>query len=100
MDTRSVGDILVDRFGERIGLLEDHAHPSAQLDDVHVGAGDVHIVELDAARDPSRGNRVVHPVETAKEGRLAAARRTYEGCDAVLVDLDRDVPERLLAAVK
>ena len=100
VDARAVGDILEDRLGERIGLLEHHPDAGAQLNDVHVGAVDVLAVELDAAGHPGRRDGVVHPVEAAQEGRLAAARRADERGDAIVVDVDRDVLQRLLVAVE
>ena len=48
----------------------------------------------------ARGDGVVHPVERAQEGRLAAARRADEGGHLVLVDVDRHVVDRLLRAVE
>ena len=51
-------------------------------------------------RHARRGDGVVHPVEAAQERRLAAARRADEGGDEVVVDLDRDVLERLLVAIE
>ena len=37
VDPQPVGDVLEDRFRERVGLLEHHADPASQRD--HVGAG-------------------------------------------------------------
>jgi hypothetical protein len=46
--TRSgIDDVVVDRHGEGVGLLEDHAHALAQRDDVDAGAVDVEAVDLD-----------------------------------------------------
>ena len=75
VDARAVGDVVVDRLGERVGLLEHHADPGAQLHHVDVGCVDVLAVEADVALDPAAVDGVVHPVEAAQEGRLAAARR-------------------------
>ena len=49
VDARPVGDILEDRLGERIGLLEHHADAGAQLHDVELGVVDVLAVDLDLA---------------------------------------------------
>ena len=44
--------------------------------------------------------RVVHAVEAAQERRLAAARWTDERSDAIFVNVDRDILQRLLLAVE
>ena len=75
VDARAVGDVLEDRLRERVGLLEHHADAGAQLDHVDARVVDVHAVELDRAGDPRDRDGVVHPVDAAQEGRLAAARR-------------------------
>ena len=57
-DARSEGDVLVDRLGERVGLLEDHADAPADLDRVDPGVVEVHAVVEDLAavvRAPARG---------------------------------------------
>ena len=100
VDARAVGDVLVDRLGERVGLLEHHPDAGAQLHDVHGRSVDVLAVELDVAAHARRRDSVVHPVEAAQEGRLAAARRADERGHAIVVDVDRDVLQRLLLAVE
>ena len=50
--------------------------------------------------DPRTGNGVVHPVQRAQKGRLAAARRTDKGSDIVHVDIDRHVVDRLFLAIE
>src|SRR6476469_3837983 len=96
MDTGPVGDVLENRLGERIGFLEHHTDAGAKLDDVHVGAGNVLVVKLDPARHARRRDCVVHPVEAAEEGRFPAARWADEGGHPILVNLDRDLLQRLL----
>ena len=98
VDARAVGDVLVDRLGEGVGLLEHHADAGAQLHHVHRGGVDILAVELDPALDARARDGVVHPVEGAQEGRLAAARRADEGGDVLAADVDRDVVDRLLVA--
>src|SRR5215213_1939209 len=75
VDAGAVGDVLKDRLGEWIRLLEHHPDTRAQLDDVHRRAGDVLAVKLDPAIHARRRDRVVHAVEAAQECRFAAARR-------------------------
>src|SRR5262245_24237470 len=51
VDARPVGDVVVDRLRERIGLLEHHADARAQHDDVQLRVVDVLAVQLDVAGD-------------------------------------------------
>ncbi len=53
----------------------------------------------DLALHPRAGDQVVHPVEAAEEGALAAARGADQGRDLVAGDLDRDVARRERRAV-
>ena len=57
VDPRPVGDVVVDRLGERVGLLEHHADPAPDLDRVDVGAVEVLPVVEDPALDPGLGTR-------------------------------------------
>src|SRR5215217_4911293 len=100
VDARAVGDVLEDRLRERVGLLEDHPDLGAQ--DHRVDRLGVHVVavDLDLPLDAGAGDGVVHAVDAAQEGRLAAARRTDEGGDRLAGDVDRDGVERLLVAVE
>ena len=49
---------------------------------------DVVAVEQDATRDPGAEDRVVHPVEAAQEGRLAAAGRADHRQHLLATDVD------------
>ena len=100
VNARPVGDIFVDRLGDGVGLLEHHADAGAELHHVHVGAVYVLAVEGDGALDPRRRDRIVHPVERAKKGGLAAARRADEGRDVLPGDVDRHIVDRSLVAVE
>ena len=93
------GDVFVDRLGERVGLLEDHADAAADLDGVDVGAVDVGVAVADAALDGDAGDEVVHAVEAADEGALAAAGGADEGRDLLAGDVEPDAGEGLLPAV-
>jgi hypothetical protein len=85
LDAETVGDVLVDGFGERVRLLEDHADALAQLDDVHARVVDVDPVDPDLAGGDARAvDQVVHAVEAAQERALAAAGGPDEGGDLPL----------------
>src|SRR6202165_2904613 len=91
--------VALDRHGERAGSLEDHADLLTQLEQL-ARADDVDLfVEKDLAHGASRRDQVVHPIEDAQEGALAAARRSDDRGDPLLRDLEADVLERLVLAV-
>ncbi len=96
---QAVGDVLVDRLGERVGLLEHHPDLLAQAVDLEPRVEDVAPLEVDRALGPHAVDQVVHPVEAAQKRRLAAAGGADEGRDPVPRDLHRDVVERLLLPV-
>ena len=100
VDARTVGDVLVDGFGERIGLLEDHADARPELHGVDPRRIDIHAVEIDLAGDAAALDGVVHPVQAAQERRLAATGRTDQGGHRAVANVERDVEQRLLLAVE
>ena len=74
---------------ERRGPLEDHPDPPAELHGVHPGRVDVLAVEQHPARDPAALDQLVHPVEGAQEGGLAAPGRADERVDPVGREAER-----------
>ncbi len=66
-DPRPEGDVVVDRLGERVGLLEHHPDAAAHLDRVDVARVEILAVVRDRSRDPGDRDEVVHPVEAADE---------------------------------
>ena len=99
VEPHAVGDVLEDRLGKRVRLLEHHPDAPAQPDDVDARRVDVLAVDLDVSLDARARDDVVHPVERAQERALAAARRPDERRDQVRRDVDRDCLERPLGAV-
>ena len=94
VQAQAVGDVVVDRLGERVGPLEHHPDAAAHLDRVDVGRVEVVAVVVDLAATVGALDQVVHPVEAAKQRGLATARRTDERRHQVLVDLHVDVADR------
>src|SRR5690606_30740457 len=76
------------------------ADPGAQFDHVDTLVVDVLAVERDPAADAAAVDGVVHAVEAAQECRFAAAGRADQRGDAVALDLEVHVEERLLGAVE
>jgi hypothetical protein len=93
-------DVLVDRHGKRRRLLEHHADAGAQQVDVLALAQQILPVEHHLARGALARVEVVHAVEHAQQGRLAAARRPDEGRGLVGVERQADAPERAAVAVE
>src|SRR5215469_11644767 len=100
VDARAVSDVVVDRLGEGIGLLEHHADARAQLRDIEPVAEYVTAVEIDAAGNASPGDGVVHAIETAQKGRLAAPGRADQGEHLAPSDIESYFLQRLLRAVE
>ena len=100
VDAWAVGHVLVDRLRERIRLLEHHADARPQLHHVDIAAVNVPVIQRDRSGHPADVDDVVHAVETAQEGRLAAARRADQRRYLVLGQIDVDIEERLLLAIE
>src|SRR5215213_3758016 len=96
---RAEGDVVVDRLGERIRLLEHHPDPFSHLDGIHVLPVQVLAVVEHAALHPCPGNEVVHAVQAADQCGLAAAGRPDQSRDLVAADVEGDLAHRGLAAV-
>ena len=76
--------VVLDRLRERVGLLEDHPDAPAHVDRVDVGRVEVLARGTRGpALDAGAGDQVVHAVQAAQEGRLAAARGADERRDLV-----------------
>src|SRR4029079_1915972 len=68
-------DVVGDRHrGERVRALEHHAHLPSYLHRVDGGVVQRVAVDHDLALDAGAGDHLVHPVQGAQEGGLAAAR--------------------------
>ena len=76
---------------ERVRALEDHADVAADLDRVDVLGVQVAAFEQHLALDVGAGDDLVHAVERAQHGRLAAAGRADEGGDLVRLDVQVDI---------
>ena len=63
MNTGAVGDVVEDRFRERVRLLEHHADASAEQHRIDRSVVDVLAVDLDLALDAAAFDGVVHPVD-------------------------------------
>src|SRR5215831_11736404 len=93
------GDVLVDRHRKRRRLLEHHADPRPQQIEIETGIENVGLVQHQLADRALPRIEIVHPVEDAQQGRLAAARRSDEGGDAIGAQREIDVLQRMVFAV-
>src|SRR5699024_7317826 len=83
--------VVADRHGgERVRLLEHHAHAAAHVDRVDLRVVDVLSVDLHPALGVRAGDDLVHAVQGAQEGGLPAAGGTDEGGHRAGADLDVD----------
>ena len=83
--------------GEGRGALKDHADPPPELDRVHLGRVHVVLVEQHAAGDRCPLGKLVHPVEAAEKGALAATGGSDDGGDAVERKSQRHMAHRGVA---
>ena len=93
VDADSIGDVVEDRFGERIRPLEHHAHAAAQVGDIH--AQHVFAIQRDRSFGARAANHFVDAVEGSQEGRFAAAGRSDQSGDLLFRNLDVDIVQRL-----
>ena len=70
-----------------------------QRDGIDALVVDVFAIQLDLAQHAGRGDGVVHPVQAAQEGGLAAARGADEGRHGAGQDVDIDILQRVVFAV-
>ena len=97
---RAEGDVVVDRLRERVRLLEHHADALADLHGVDVRRVEI-LPVIDDLPVHSRGrDQIVHPVQTADERRLAAARRADQRCDLAMRQLEVDARDGFVGAVE
>ena len=99
MDPGAIGNIVIDGLGKRVGFLKDHAHPGPQGHHVDRTVIDVQAVKQDLPAHATGIHGIVHPVQAAQEGGLAAPRRPDHGQDLVAGDIDGDVADDMLLAV-
>ena len=94
---QAVRHVLVDRFRERVGLLEHHADAHAHFDRIDLRIQQIGVVRVqqDLALVAVARIQVVHAVEAAQVGRLAAAGRPDQRGDLLLVDRHVDALQRV-----
>src|SRR3954449_12130458 len=94
------GDVVEDRHGrERVGLLEHHADRPPHRHHVDLGRVDVGAREGDGALRIGAGDLLVHAVDAADHGRLAAARGADDRRRLVGLEGQADVLDRVDGAV-
>ena len=98
-ETQAVGDVVEDRLGKRVGLLEHHPDVAADHDRIDIVGIDVLPLEQHASLDVRSEDAVVHPVERPEERALSAPTRPDESSHLVLMDVQRRHVERLLRSV-
>ncbi len=94
-----VGDVVVDGFGKGVGFLKDHAHLGPQRHHIDIFIVDVLLVDGDLAGHAAAVDGVVHAVQAADEGGLAAAGRPDHGDHFVAADIEGDILDGVLVAI-
>ncbi len=98
IDAEAVGNVVIDRFRERIGALENHTDAAAKVDDIE--RVNLLAIEKNFADDARVANRFVHAIERAQECGLAATGRADERSDFVLGNLKTQSEDGLLRTIK
>ena len=96
---RGEGDVVENRLGEGIGLLEDHPDPLADLHGIDMRGIDVLPFEKDLPLQGRPADQVVHPVEESQQRRFPAPGRADQGRDPIPPEIHVDVGERPEGAV-
>jgi len=79
--------------------LKDHPDPAPQGDHVKSRIVDVLPVQDDLPRHPAGRDEVIHPVQAAQEGALAATRRPDESRHLMEQKIKGDVLQRVKVTV-
>ena len=90
VDTRAVGDVIVDGFWEGVRLLKNHANECPQLNNVYGFSIDILTVQRNFAEDPTAVDDIVHAVHTAQESHF---RILTDQCDVTIrLPMSRSTP--------
>ena len=100
MNLRTVCDILENGKRKRIRSLEDHSDLFPQSLNISVSAVDRLPVEQHLSRKAHARNGIVHTVEDAQQGRLAASGGTDDGGDGARPDGNAHLFECVKVSVK
>ena len=98
---QAIGNIFINRLGERIRLLKHHANTHAYLNRVHIRVQQIGVVRVQYQFAFIAISRieVVHPVKAAQKSGFATARRTNQRGDLLFVNRQVDLFDRLKIAV-
>ena len=96
---KCMNEYFVDRLRKWIRTLKYHAYPQAEVN--HVGARSIDILPIKQHLSlyTSARNGVVHPVQAAQEGGLAAARWSDQSRDLPILDIERNVRQGNYVAI-
>ena len=67
MNTRTVGNVIKDRFGKRAGFLEHHSYSGPERYNVDTWGIDVVVIQPDITVNATAAYGVIHPVEAAEK---------------------------------
>src|SRR5689334_8249323 len=99
MDTQPKDDVFINRDGQGIRPLENHADGLPQLNQRHIRVIDVLAQDVDFALRGDVFVTFIDPVKAAQKSGLAAPAGTDQGGYQPLADVDTHVDERLKVAI-
>ncbi|MPN18609.1 hypothetical protein SDC9_165969 [bioreactor metagenome] len=63
MDSGSVGNIIIDRHGKRIGALKYHADPFPEHDDIRVRMINIDVIQEYFPFNPDSVHQIIHAIQ-------------------------------------
>jgi len=100
MNPGAVGDVVINRHRQDLGLLGEEAHLLADTGHFDLRTVDVLAVHQDLPLNTDPVDRVEQAVEGLEEGRLTAAGGPDDGRDLSVRDVQRDVLQDVKTAIK
>ncbi len=73
VNSRAIGNVIVNGFGKGVGFLKHHAHLDPQRNHIDVLIVDVLTVQFDFPGDPADVDGVIHAIQATQEGRFTAS---------------------------
>ena len=98
MDTRAIGNVVINAFRKGVRLLEDHAYAMTQADGVNLRKN-ILAVQRNAAFNANALLQVVHSVQCFQKGGFAAAGRTDKCGNFLFLDIKIYFFQRLEFAI-
>src|SRR5271168_3854238 len=95
IEAQAKRDVAIDTHCEGIRLLENHPDVTPHRNRIDAGFVDVLAAKDHVSAEMETAHQIVHPIEASQRRALAASGGPDEGGDGALLDLQRDIADRL-----